>query len=153
MSVDDYKFNVEKLANILDESYFLYEEHHNELVGEHVKFNPDVQKYLNVEKNSNLYVFTIRDSNKKLVGYSYFMCSPHHHRTQVIVAENTLFFITHDHRKGWLASKFIKFCEQKLFEFGISQIHMRTKVRASFGVLLKRLKYKEEEIVYIKKKE
>ena len=151
MSTDDIKFNVEKLKDILEESYFLYQEHHNELVGEHIDFIPDVQKYLALEKNDKLHVFTVRDSGK-LIGYSYFMTAPHHHRTQVIVAENTLFFITKDHRKGWLASNFIKYCENLLFEYGISQIQMRTKVRASFGVLLKRNKYTEEEVVYIKKR-
>ena len=153
MSVDDFKFSKEKLKDVLEESYFLYEEHHNELVGEKVKFKPDVPKYLSTEQAGNLHVYCIRDLTGKLVGYSYYMTAQHHHRTQVTVAENTLFFITADCRKGWLASKFIKYYEQMLFDSGINQIHMRTKVRASFGVLLKRLKYNEEEVMYIKKKE
>lgn len=153
MSLDDYKFRTERLENLVDESYDLWQEHHDELVGAGIDFKPDIQKYLNVEKNDCLRVFVIRDSHKKLIGYSYFMLSKHHHRTQITVAENTLFFITKDHRKGWLASKFIKYCEQELFNSGVNQIHMRTKVRASFGLLLKRCKYKEEEVVYIKKKE
>ena len=153
MSADDLKFNVETLRATFDESQELYQEHHNELVGENIDFVPDVKKYQTLEDAGLLAVFTIRDKDNMLVGYSYFMLARHHHRMQVIVAENTLFFITKHHRKGWLASKFIKYCEDLLFQNGITQIHMRTKVRASFGVLLKRCKYKEEEIVYIKKKE
>ena len=153
MSVDDFKFSKEKLKDVLEESYFLYEEHHNELVGEKVKFNPSVSDYMNAENSDTLRVYCIRDVTGKLVGYSYYIILKHWHRTQVAVAENTLFFITASCRKGWLASKFIKYCEQMLFDSGINQIHMRTKIRASFGVLLKRLKYNEEEVMYIKKKE
>lgn len=107
---------------------------------------------MSVEKNGHLRVFTAR-KGKKLIGYAVFTVIPHHHRVQVIQAENTLFFITKDYRKGWLASKFIKYCETWLFDNGVNQISMRTKTKASFGVLLRRLKYKEEEIVYLKKKE
>ena len=152
MSLDDYSFSVEKASEIMWESYPLYEEHHKELVSENVDFKPDVPKYLKIEELGALFVFTVRDKSRALVGYSYFMLNRHHHRTQVIVAENTLFFITKEHRKGWLASKFINYCESILFANGVDQIQMRTKVRASFGVLLKRLKYNEEEVVYIKKR-
>ena len=152
MSLDDYKFNVESAVQIIDEAYELWQEHHNELVGEHVEFHPDFQKYKQVEQNGNLKVYTVR-IKKKLIGYVVFTVLPHHHRTQVIQAENTLFFITKEHRKGLLASKFIRWCEEQLFNSGVSQISMRTKVRASFGILLKRLKYQDEEVVYMKKKE
>lgn len=152
MSLDDYVFNVESAVQIIDEAYLLWQEHHDELVGSNVKFLPDFQKYKTVEKNGGLKVFTIRH-NKKLIGYAVFTVLPHHHRTQVIQAENTLFFITKEHRKGLLASKFIRWCEKYLFDNGVFQISMRTKMRASFGILLKRLKYQEEEIVYLKKKE
>ena len=153
MSLDDYRFNVEKASDIMWESAPLFKEHHLELVSEKVDFKPDVPKYLKIEELNALAVFTIRDADNNLIGYSYFMLNRHHHRTQVIVAENTLFFITKEHRKGWLASKFIKYCESLLFDNGVDQIQMRTKVRASFGVLLKRLKYSEEEVVYLKKRE
>ena len=152
MSLDDYKFNVESLVQIVDETFELWQEHHDELVGEQIEFHPDIQKYKKIELNGNLRVYTIR-IKKKLIGYAFFMVAPHHHRTQIIQAENTLFFITKEHRKGLLASKFIRWCEEQLFNSGVSQISMRTKVRASFGILLKRLKYSEEEVVYIKKKE
>jgi hypothetical protein len=151
MSLDDYKFNVESAVQIIDEAYELWQEHHNELVGEDVKFLPDFEKYKAVEKNGYLKVYTVR-YKKKLVGYAVFIALPHHHRVQVIQAENTLFFLTKEHRKGLLASKFIRWCEEQLFGSGVSQISMRTKVRASFGILLKRLKYQEEEVVYMKKK-
>lgn len=152
MSLEDFKFNVESAVQIIDEAYELWQEHHNELVGEHVKFLPDFQKYKAIENNGHLRVFTVRHK-KKLVGYAVFTVIPHHHRTQVVQAENTLFFITKEHRIGWLASNFIKYCETWLFDNGVHQISMRTKTKASFGVLLRRLKYKEEEIVYLKKKE
>lgn len=152
MSLEDYKFSVESAVQIIDEAHDLWQEHHDELVGSHVRFLPDFQKYKAVEKNGNLRVFTARINNK-LVGYAVFTVLPHHHRIHVIQAENTLFFITKDHRKGLLASKFIRWCEQQLFDKGVSQISMRTKVKASFGILLKRLKYQEEEVVYMKKKE
>lgn len=152
MSLDNYVFNVESAKQILEEAYPLWQEHHNELVGADIKFLPDLPKYLNVEKAGLLRVFTIRFEGT-LIGYAVFMIAGHHHRVQVIQAENTLFFVTKEHRKGFLASKFIKFCEQWLFDHNVNQISMRTKVRASFGVLLKRLKYKEEEVVYMKKKE
>lgn len=152
MSENNVKFEVESFVGIIDEAYNLWQEHHDELVGSHVEFLPDLQKYIAIEKNKHLTVFTIRD-NKKLIGYAIFTVIPHHHRTQVIQAENTLFFITKAYRKGWLASTFIKYCEEWLFNHNVHQISMRTKTKASFGVLLRRLKYKEEEIVYLKKKE
>jgi len=152
MSLDEYVFNVESAVQIIDEAYVLWQEHHDELVGKDVKFLPDFQKYKLIEKNGNLRVFTIRH-NKRLIGYAVFIVLPHHHRLQVVQAENTLFFVTKEHRKGLLASKFIRWCEKELFDNGVSQISMRTKLRASFGILLKRLKYKEEEVVYLKKKE
>ena len=153
MSLEDYSFSIEKFSSILEELYPLWREHHNELVGKDVPLQPDISKYIQLEKNNYLVIFTIRNQYNKLVGYSFFVLSTHIHRTQVVKADNDLFFITHRHRKGWLASKFLKYCEKKLFGTTITQIQMRTKVKQSFGVLLERCGYKEEEIVYIKKKE
>ena len=113
---------------------------------------PSIEGYIELEKKSALAIFTLRHKGK-LIGYSFFLVYPHLHRQQITVAVNDLFFITHSHRKGWLASKFIKYFEPILFANGISQIMMRTKSRSSFAPLLKRCGYAEEEISYIKKKE
>lgn len=153
MSSDDYTFGIERFDSILEELFPLWREHHNELVGEQVPLQPDIARYIAVQQQGNLVVFSIRDKNNKLCGYSFFFLSKHIHRTQVIKADNDLFFITKSHRKGWLAKKFIKYCEKKLFNNNISQIGMRTKNRASFGPLLEYCGYVPEEQFYLKVKE
>ena len=153
MSLDDYSFAVENFSNILEELYPLWREHHNELVGKNIPLQPDLNKYLMLEQKKYLVIFTIRDKNNRLIGYSFFILGTHIHRTQVVKADNDLFFITARHRKGWLASRFIKYCDKKLLTSFVTQVQMRTKVKQSFGILLERCGYAHEEVVYIKKKE
>lgn len=153
MNLDDFSFGIENFQSILEELYPLWRQHHNELVGKDTELKPNIELYINLQKQQRLAVFTARGPAGNLVGYSFFILSEHIHRTQVLKADNDLFFITKRFRKGWLASNFIKFCEKKLFDHGIKQIYMRTKTRASFGPLLDRCGYKQEEVLYIKKKE
>lgn len=153
MSLDDYSFGIEKFSNILWESHKLYKEHHDELFGENVTFNPDVPRYYQFESLDCLAVFTIRDKYNRLVGYSYFILMKNHNNLADVIADNTLFFVTKSHRKGWLASKFIKFCENKLFKNGFTEVRMHSKSRTPFDILLQRSKYQQEEVVYVKKKE
>lgn len=153
MSLDEISFGIENFQSILEELYPLWRQHHNELVGKETPLKPNIELYLQLQRNKRLVVFTVRSGTGHLIGYSFFILSEHIHRTQVLKADNDLFFITKRFRKGWLAAKFIRYCEKKLFESNINQIYMRTKVRASFGPLLERCGYKAEEVLYIKKKE
>lgn len=153
MDLNEFSFGIEDFSSILEELYPLWREHHNELVGKETPLQPDLERYIQLQRNQRLVIFTIRDKYQRLCGYSFFVLSNHLHRTQVIKADNDLFFIREYYRRGWLASKFIQFCEKKLFSTKVNQIYMRTKTKQSFGVLLERSGYKQEEVLYIKKKE
>lgn len=153
MSLQDYSFGVEKASDIMWESYPLYKGHHDELNGADKPFKVDVPKYLQLESMNALVVFTIRDEKNKLVGHSYFILMRNHNYLDDIVADNTLFYIKPNHRKGWLASKFIKYCDDYLFNGGMTEIRMHTKTRNPFNALLKRAKYEEEEVVFKRTKD
>lgn len=153
MSLDDYSFGVEKLNDVVWESYPLYKGHHDELNGVDKPFKVDLPKYLQLESMTALVVFTIRNQYNQLVGHSYFILSRNHNHLDDIIADNTLFYITPSHRKGWLASKFIKYCDDYLFNGGMTEVRMHTKTRSPFNALLKRAKYTEEEVVYKKIKD
>lgn len=149
--LNDYSFGVERFDDILPELFPLWQEHHLELVGKDVKLKPNVQHYYQLENAKHLVIFTLRDNNLRLVGYSFFLVSRNLHRTQQIRADNDLFFITKRHRKGMLAQKFIKFCDKKLLELKVTHVIMRTKRKQSFGILLDRCGYQTEEICYLKR--
>lgn len=153
MNLDDYSFSVEKLNDVLFESYPLYKEHHNELNGPEKRFTVDLPKYMQLDSMQALMIFTIRDKDNVLVGHSYFILMRNHNHLDDIIADNTIFYITLEHRKGWLASKFIKYCDKILFNGGMTEIRMHTKTRSPFNVLLERSKYTQEEVVYKKIKE
>lgn len=153
MTLDDYSFSIEKLEDVLFESYTLYKEHHDELNGKDKQFKVDLPKYFQLESMGALMVFTIRDKDNVLVGHSYFILMRNHNHLLDIVADNTIFYITPEHRKGWLASKFIKYCDKLLFNGGMTEVRMHTKTRSPFNILLERAKYKQEEVVYKKVKE
>lgn len=153
MDVNEFSFGIENFQAVLEELYPLWRQHHNELVGKDVELKPNLELYITLQKNNRLVVFTVRNGNGQLCGYSFFVLSEHIHRTQVLKADNDLFFIHKRYRKGWLASNFIKFCEKKLFAHGIHMIYMRTKNRASFAPLLERCGYEAEEQLFIKKRE
>ena len=107
MSLDDYSFGIEKFSNILWESHKLYKEHHDELFGENVPFNPDVPRYYQFESLDCLAVFTIRDKYNRLVGYSYFILMKNHNNLADVIADNTLFFITNEISKLRITRKII----------------------------------------------
>lgn len=153
MSIDDYSFGIEKLNDVVFESYGLYKAHHDELNGPEKRFTVDLAKYLQLESMQALMVFTIRDKLNRLVGHSYFILMRNHNHLDDIIADNTIFYIKPNHRKGWLASKFIKYCDNVLFNGGMTEVRMHTKTRSPFNVLLERAKYKQEEVVYKKIKE
>lgn len=153
MNLEDYSFSVEKLEDVLFESYSLYKEHHDELNGKDKPFKVDLPKYFQLESMGALMVFTIRNKENRLVGHSYFILMRNHNHLPDLIADNTIFYITPKHRKGWLASKFIKYCDKVLFNGGMTEVRMHTKTRSPFNILLERAKYSQEEIVYKKTKE
>jgi hypothetical protein len=61
---------------------------------------------------------------------------------------NDVLFLKKSHRKGSAGVKLIRAAEKVLRDKGVGKIHWHVKVHHDFGLLLERLGYCREEVVW-----
>ena len=122
--------------------------HYDELTlnKEYVKLNPNWNKYLQLEDDNNLCLFTIRSDNI-LVGYSIFFVDTHIHYKDLVVATNDVLFLREDLRLGITGIKLIKFSESVLKTLGVNKITWHVKFAKDFRPILHRMGYADEDVI------
>lgn len=145
----DYVFAVEPLSVCLEEVKAQHLDQWNEI--ERIRqgtFSPDYERILHAENNGTRIQFTIRKDGN-LVGNCACYLSRSLHTGRVKAQEDTM-YVAPDYRKGRLALKFFRFCEQKLLELGVKEISVTTKEGTSVHRLWEHLGYEFSDRVLSK---
>ena len=150
-------YSVEDFQSYLLDAVPLWKTHHEEVALSSVKnirpFAPDIKKYLSLEDQKLLGVFTIRDENNNLKGYAIFVINTAMHYRKNIYALNDALYLSPDIRKGREGIKFMKWCESQIIKLTnnlVSIIQWRTKVEHNFGRVLESMGYSQDDICYTK---
>ena len=151
MQVSNITYQVELLADCLDEMKPLLENHWEEIAlnKDKIKLNPDYDKYLEIEKLGMVHVVTARDS-LRMIGYFISIVSPHMHYSDHIYAVNDILFISPEYRRGEVAAGMFTFAEDALKNEGVSVITFSMKTDYPFDELAVYLGYRKVEYVYSK---
>jgi GNAT superfamily N-acetyltransferase len=145
-------FKQEFLATCFEEAGELFELHYREIAlnQDAIKLNPDIEQYEEAERIGALKIFTARDEGK-IVGYFAVLVTRSLHYADHIYANNDVIFLHPEYRKGFTASKLIKFALDCLAQDGISMVFINTKLHRPFDILLRRMGFDHVENVYAKR--
>lgn len=142
-------FARERLLDVMDEVEPLLQEHYNEIAlhKDRIKLAPDWNEYMLMEERGGLVIFTARNEQKALIGYSAFFVYWHPHYRDTKVASNDVLFLRKEHRKGTTGIRLIRYCEEWLREMQIDKLVWHVKQSNDFTPILKRMGYGVEDIM------
>ena len=145
-------FQQEFFSDCYDEAKELLNMHYEEIAlnKDFIKLNPSIEQYEDAERLGILKIFTARDEGK-IVGYFAVLVTRSLHYQDHLYATNDVIFLHPDHRKGFTASKLIKFSIECLVQDSVSVLFINTKIHKPFDLLLQRLGFKHVENVYSKR--
>lgn len=107
----------------------LLQRHHKEiaLYQDHIKFDPDFDRYLYCERRGWYEIITAR-SNGVLVGYiAQWIGGPPHYRS-TLWSDNDVFWLDPDYREGTVGIKLFVLMEKRLRERGVSVMTLQPKM-------------------------
>lgn len=143
-------FQRERLETALDDMLPLLNAHWREIAHyQDINLDPDIEVYLKVEGVGQLRVFTARDDNKQLLGYSLFFVRHNIHYRQSLQATQDIIYI--DKEKRGFGSEFIEWCDRQLKEEGVQVVYHHVKQKHNFGILLERQGYELVDLIYAKR--
>ncbi len=144
-------YATEKLADIIEALKPLIHDHWSEVENHQdiISLNPNFEKYKTLDEMGILHVVTMRDE-KKLVGYFISFIQAHPHHMDCLMALNDVLFIDKEYRKGFNATRLIKFAETELKELGVMKTYITVKLDHDFSLLLEKMNYKARERIYEK---
>lgn len=142
--------NKEWLKDCLEEMKPLLVEHYHEVAAypEHIRFNPQYERYLELERLGNVRTFVVRLKHK-MVGYFVFFTVPHMHYQDHKYAMNDIVFLKPEVR-GVHTPAMFGYVEHCLKTEGISVITYHMKTYAEFHGLMEHLEYDHMEHLYTK---
>lgn len=147
------RFQQETLACAWPDALPLFELHYQELTfgKEKIKLAPDIGRYEAIERDGGLVIYTARDDGQ-LVGYAaFFVIGGHMHYRLNPMAINDVFYIDPGRRADpWLGYRFLRFIDRQLCAYGVDAVKFHVKFRKDFGLMLKRIGYEQEEVVWSK---
>lgn len=146
----DYQFQCELLRDILPEMHKLHVQHYAEVEVEKagLQFNPDYNRLLDIEKLGGLLQFTVRNQGE-LVGNMRIYVSKSTHTQTMICSEDT-FYVTPEHRGGFMAVRFWQYVEQCCIQHGAREIHFDSKLMNNADAMARYLKYQPVAIKFMK---
>jgi len=151
-SKTDYKFTREYLAeDTYAEIKPLLHDHWKEIAvsKDKIKLSPDIETYYKLQELDKLFCLICRNKGK-MVGYIITMLHEHPHYVDHIFAQNDLFYLMPQYRKGLLAFKFLKEHEKQIKNLGVSCLLYHIKPDKDFSKILTRTNYTLFETVYKK---
>lgn len=121
------EFKLEKISDIWDELYPLYEEHWKETeeYRHGQELDMDKNRYIQYEDMGFFFMFTVRDG-KKLVGNMGMYVMPSMHTKKLVATEDTLFLLP-EYRKNGNAFNFCNFVEDDMRKRGVIEVVMTVK--------------------------
>lgn len=145
------KFKEEVAADLIDEIKPLIEDHYKEvaLYQDNIPLKPDFDKYVELNENGMLRIFTARREGK-LIGYFLVVVMPHLHYKENVFAMNDIIYVEPSKRGGMVAYRLIKYVEKVLKDEGVSVLMINMKTSNMFSRLLEGLGFTNTELVYTK---
>lgn len=146
------QFAQERLTEaLIQELMPLAQKHYREIARyQDIELKPDWAKYLFIDTQGSLAVFTYRDSNtQELHGYAFFIVAKNLHYSDSIQAAQDVIFIHPDHR-GY-GRLFIRYCDQRLTAMKVQVVTQHVKVYQNWGKLLERMGYEAVDVIYSKR--
>lgn len=126
----------------------LWQAHYKEIaMYQDVPLSPLLELYERAEKQNQLFIFTARNAGA-LVGYQVFFVSPHPHYSTMVSAYQDLLYLDPELRIGLNGLRFIKWCDEELGRSGTHVVFQHVKLSHNFGPVLKRIGYKEHDMIY-----
>lgn len=150
----DVTYQEEKYSEALWEEFWpLLEKHKEEIstVGEDVPLQPVREVYDQLDEAGALKIASCRVGGH-LVGYVVLFLSPHLHYASVLGAQQDVFFLLPEYRRGYTGRDLLRFAEEMAKSYGAQYIRQNIKPdKRDFSVLLRREKYREAEVVHEKR--
>lgn len=104
------------------------------------------------EASGVLRIFTVRDILKNLIGYAVYLVAPNAHYGSCLQANQDVLYVHPDWRRGGLAARLIRFCDDRLREDGVQVVAQHVKLaHPVLSVLLERAGYQAVETIYTKR--
>jgi GNAT superfamily N-acetyltransferase len=136
--------------DLFEELLPLLEAHYLEIAHfQDIPLEPDFDRYVKLDENGVLRVFTARDEAGKLVGYSVYLVSFNLHYRSSLQAIQDILYISPD-RRGF-GRKFIAWCDDQLRAEGVQATYHHVKSAHDFGPLLARMGYECVDHIYARR--
>lgn len=148
-------FAAESFAAVESELRGIITEHWEEVASdrEGKPLDPNWELYRALDAANHLVTLTVRDSDRRLVGYIiHLLYNPPHYRN-ILAAHDDAHFLRKEHRRGLAAVRMFKFAEVELRKRGVGLVSYHTKARSDInkGTLFERMGYKAEEVIFAKR--
>lgn len=144
-------YQIERLQDIREEMASLIIPHWEEVAlnKKEIPLDVDWDWYRQIEDAGILHVTTAR-AGDELVGYALFVVSGSLRYKGLRMAENDVFYMSPERRKGLEGARLFKAAEAHLKSKGVHKMLLKTKLHKDLDVLFRRLGYKPIERYYSK---
>ena len=144
-------FAQEKLSEIREEAFPLLLRHWGEIAlnKDGTPLDPDWRKYKLLEDAGMFHVTTMRIGGE-LVGYVAFVVTPNLHYRTMIVAQDDIFYLAPEHRKGRLGLDLLAAAHGAVIAAGANKIVHHHKHHMDLGPVFRRLGFDFIEHTYAK---
>lgn len=145
------EFRVERFDDVIEEMLPIFESHQSEVwTFPDMPLDIDIEGYRDANEQGRYVIFTARDSNRAIIGYSTYSISIHSHRKYLLTAIHDLLYID-PHYRGGAGAEFLQYCENELKSYGANFIIQSVTPKLDFSSMLKRNGYSELETLYVKR--
>ena len=114
-------------------------------------FDPDWEKYTQLNELNLLRLFTVRNQDKELVGYITFFVGPTLHSKNVHHALHDSMYILKPYRKNGTAKSLISFVENIFKDENVNTMIVTVMTHRDFSPTLKHLGFTHTESSFIKR--
>lgn len=142
-----YEFATEPLSDCIEELKPLFEKNHAETGVYDKDFNPDYDRYIQLNEDGHFLVMVAR-LDMDAVGYSMFFIDRHPYQKDVVAAIQAHTFIDKAHRA--ISYTFLKSCDDMLKKLGVHSIWRQASVKHDISRIYERMGYQFIEKVYRK---
>jgi L-amino acid N-acyltransferase YncA len=139
-------FAREYLGKCVQEARPLLEAHHEELTPRKDlrKLNPQWMEYAALEAMNRYAVFTAREDGR-LVGYAGFHIIRHLHDRDFTLAQNDVFYLLPEHRRGVTALRYLRYCTDQCKVLPVHQVVFFCSKGNNLAPILHRIGYADEQ--------
>lgn len=118
-------FQVERLADILDEVSEHHKKQWDEIETHREGLNPNYEYMIDAEKQGRYVLFTAR-KQRRLIGNTGCYVYESLHTKKLSAKEDTMYIVPEE-RKGMFAVHFFKYCEAALKSLGVEEVTVQVK--------------------------